>query len=49
MRVVVIVVVLVVVHVVVTWENKVNSYSDQLKLGQVCKFEMEFDKKDLHD
>ena len=25
-------------------ENKVNSYSDQLKLGQVCKFGVEFDK-----
>ena len=25
-------------------ENKVNSYSDQLKLGQVCKFRVEFDK-----
>ena len=24
-------------------ENKVNSYSDQLKLGQVCKFGVEFD------
>ena len=24
-------------------ENKVNSYSDQLKLDQVCKFEVEFD------
>ena len=31
--------------VVVTNENKVNSYSDQLKLGQVCKFGVEFDKK----
>ena len=31
--------------VVVTNENKVNSYSDQLKLGQVCKFRVEFDKK----
>ena len=38
-------VVLVVVVLVVTWENKVNSYSDQLKLGQVCKFGVEFDKK----
>ena len=28
-------------------ENKVNSYSDQLKLGQVCKFGVELDKKDL--
>ena len=31
--------------VVVTNENKVNSYSDQLKLGQVCKFRVEFDNK----
>ena len=38
MRVVVIVVLL-----VVKWENKVNSYSDQLMLGQVCKFGVEFD------
>ena len=37
--------VVVVLVVVVTWENKVNSYSDQLKLGQVCKFGVEFDKK----
>ena len=44
-----ILVVVVVVVVVVTWENKVNSYSEQLKLGQVCKFGMEFDKKALHD
>ena len=42
MRVVLVVVVLVLV--VVTCENKVNSYSDQLKLGQVCKFGVEFDK-----
>ena len=28
----------------VTGENKVNSYSNQLKLGQVCKFGVEFDK-----
>ena len=42
---VVIVVVIVVVVVVVTGENKVNSYSDQLKLGQVCKFGVEFDNK----
>ena len=27
------------------WENKVNSYSDQLKFGQVCKFGVEFDNK----
>ena len=25
--------------------NKVNSYSDQLKVGQVCKFEVQFDKR----
>ena len=44
MRVVLVVVVVVVVLVVlVTGENKVNSYSDQLKLGQVCKFGVEFD------
>ena len=29
--------------VLVTGENKVNSYSDQLKLGWVCKFGVEFD------
>ena len=40
MRVVVLVLFVV---VVVTWENKVNSYSDQLKLGLVCKFGVEFD------
>ena len=34
----------VVLVVVVTWENKVDSYSDQLKLGQVCKLGVEFDK-----
>ena len=36
----------VVLVLVVTWENKVNSYSDQLKLAQVCKFVVEFDKKE---
>ena len=36
--------VVIVVIVVVTWENKVNFYSDQLELGQVCKFGVEFDK-----
>ena len=46
--IVVLVIALVVVVVVVTWENKVNSYSDQLKLGQVCKFEVEFDKNLLY-
>ena len=35
--------VVLVVVLVVTWENKVNSYSDQLKLGLVCKFGVEFD------
>ena len=30
--------------VLVTVENKVNSYSEQLKLGWVCKFKVEFDK-----
>ena len=42
MRVVIVVVVIVVV-IVVTRVNKVNSYSDQLKLGQVCKFGVKFD------
>ena len=36
--------VVIVVVVVVTGENKVNSYSDQLKLGQVFQFGVEFDK-----
>ena len=36
--------VLIVLLVLVTGENKINSYSDQLKLGQVCKFGVEFDK-----
>ena len=27
-------------------ENKVNSYSDQLKLGQVCKFRFVFDNNE---
>ena len=36
-------VLIVLVVVVVTGENKVNSYSDKLKLGQVCKFGVEFD------
>ena len=31
-------VIVVLVLVVLVGENKVNSYSDQLKLGQVCKF-----------
>jgi len=38
-----VVLVLVLVVLLVTGENKVNSYSDQLKLGQVCKFGVEFD------
>ena len=38
MRVIVLVLVLV-------GENKVYFYSDQLKLGQVCKFGVEFDNK----
>ena len=33
----------VILVLVVTGENKVNSYSDQLKLGWVCKFGVEFD------
>ena len=40
---------LVVVIVVVRFENKVNSYSYQLKLGQVCKFGVEFDNKSIQD
>ena len=35
--------VILLVVVVVTGENKVNSYSDQQKLGQVCTFGVEFD------
>ena len=46
MRVLVLIVVVVVV--VVTGKNKVNSYSDQLKLGQVCKFGVEFDNKETY-
>ena len=38
------VLVLVLLVVVVTGGNKVNSYSDQLKLCWVCKFGVEFDK-----
>ena len=34
-----------VLNVVVTGENKVNSYSDELKMGWVCKFGVEMDKK----
>jgi len=34
----------VLIVVLVRGENKVNSYSDQLKLGQACKFGVEFDK-----
>ena len=33
----------VIIILVVTGENKVNSYFDQLKLGQVCNFGVEFD------
>ena len=39
------VILVVVVVVVVTGENKVNSYSNQLKLGWVFKIGVEFDKK----
>ena len=39
--------VVIVVVIVVTRENKVNSYSDQLELGQVYKLGVEFDKKEL--
>ena len=35
----------VLIVLLVTGENKVNSYSDQLKLGLVCKFGVEFDNK----
>ena len=37
----------VVVLLLVTGENKVNSFSDQLNLDRVCKFGVEFDKKSL--
>ena len=43
MRVLIVVLLVLLVLVLVTGENKVNSYSDQLKLGQVCKFGVEFD------
>ena len=36
------------VIVLVTGENKVNSYSDQLNLGWICKFGVEFDKSETH-
>ena len=39
----VVLVVVVILFLVKTKENKVNSNSDQLKLGQVCKFGVEFD------
>ena len=39
--------VVVVLLLLVTGENKVNSYSDQLNLDLVCKFGVEFDKKSL--
>ena len=31
------------IYVLQKWKNNVNSYSDQLKLGSVCKFGVEFD------
>ena len=37
----------VIIILVVTGENKVNTYFDQLKLGQVCNFGVEFDKNDF--
>ena len=40
-------VVVVVLVLVLLRENKVNSYSDQLKLGWNCKFGVEFDNKKL--
>ena len=45
----VVVFVVVLVVVLVTGENKVNSYSDQLKLGWVCKFGVEFNKRKHSD
>ena len=39
-----VVLVLVLLLLVVTGGNKVNSYSNQLKLGQVCKLGVEIDK-----
>ena len=41
--VVVVALLVVLLVLIVTGENQVNSYSDQLKLGQLCKFEVEFD------
>ena len=43
----VLVLVVVVLVVLVIGKNKVNSYSDQLKLGEVCKFGVEFDNIDI--
>ena len=43
MKVVLVVLLVVLLVLLVTCENKVNSYSDQLKLCQVCKFGVEFD------
>ena len=40
-------VVVVLLLLLVSGENKVNSYSDQLNLDLVCKFGVEFDKKSL--
>ena len=39
--------IVVVLLLLVTGENKVNSYSDQLNLDLVCKLGVEFDKKSL--
>jgi len=43
------IVLVVVVLVLLAGENKVNSYSDQLKLGWVCKFGVEFDNKERNE
>ena len=43
MWIVLVLVVLVLVLVLVLGENKVNSYSDQLKLVQVCMFGVQFE------
>ena len=37
----------VVVVIVLVGENKVNSYSNQLMLGWVCKFPVEFDQNEI--
>ena len=44
MWIVLVLVLVVLVLVVLVPENKVNSYSEQLKFGWVCKFGVGFDK-----